>query len=137
MLTQVAITCSKLTIETLEQRCEICSKLTIKPPKRRHRFGGFIVNFEHISHLCSTVSIVNFEQVNAGWEVNELFYAILSAMYVMDTQIIFLFIKNFTSILLPNLILMRKGNPFQFNFGSFSFVVIGNFSAQCFTYILP
>ena len=137
MLTQAAITCSKLTIETLEQRCEICSKLTIKPPKRHHRFGGFIVNFEHISHLCSTVSIVNFEQVNAGWEVNELFYAILSAMHVMDTQIIFLLIKNFTSILLPNLILMRKGNPFQFNFVSFSFVVIGNFSAQCFTYILP
>ena len=27
----------------------------------------FIVNFEHISHLCSSVSIVNFEQVNAGW----------------------------------------------------------------------
>ena len=32
-------------------RCEICSKLTIKTPEQRH---------------CS-VSIVNFEQVNAGW----------------------------------------------------------------------
>ena len=32
------------------------------------RFGVFVVNFEHISHLCSSVSIVNFEQVNAGWE---------------------------------------------------------------------
>ena len=30
-------------------RCEICSKLTIKTPERRH--GAFIVNFEHISHL--------------------------------------------------------------------------------------
>ena len=29
--------------------CEICSKLTIKPPERRH--GVSIVNFEHISHL--------------------------------------------------------------------------------------
>ena len=29
---------------------------------------GFIVNFEHISHLCSSVSIVNFEHVIAGWE---------------------------------------------------------------------
>ena len=47
----MAITCYKLTIETLELR----------------RFGGFIVNFEHISHLCSSVSIVNFEQVNPGW----------------------------------------------------------------------
>ena len=67
---QTAITCSKLTIETLGQRCETCSELTIKPRKRRHwrRFGGFIANFEHISQLYSTVSIVNFEQVNARWE---------------------------------------------------------------------
>ena len=69
LLTQPAVTCSKLPIETLEQRCEICSKLTIEPPKRRHwrRFADFIVNFEHISHLCSSVSIVNFKQLNAGW----------------------------------------------------------------------
>ena len=41
----------------------------MKTPKRRHwlRFGVFIVNFEHISQLCSSVSIVNFEQGNAGW----------------------------------------------------------------------
>ena len=31
-------------------RCETCSKLTIKTP-------------------CSTVSIVNFEQVNTDWEL--------------------------------------------------------------------
>ena len=33
--------------------CEICSKLIIKTPERRHwrRSGVFIVNFEHISHL--------------------------------------------------------------------------------------
>ena len=29
--------------------------------------GAFVVNFEHISHLCSRVSIVNFEHVIAGW----------------------------------------------------------------------
>ena len=34
-VSQPAFTCSKLTIETLEQKCKICSKLTIKPPKRR------------------------------------------------------------------------------------------------------
>ena len=41
--------------------CEICAKLTIKTPERRHwgRSGVFIVNFE-----LSIVSIVNFEQVN-------------------------------------------------------------------------
>ena len=33
--------------------------------------AGFIVNFEHISHLCSSVSIVNFEHVIAGWEEHE------------------------------------------------------------------
>ena len=40
----------KVKKETLEQMCEICSKLTIKTPKRRqwHSFGVFIVNFEHI-----------------------------------------------------------------------------------------
>ena len=32
---QPAITCSKLTIETLEQEVK-CSKLTIKMPERRH-----------------------------------------------------------------------------------------------------
>ena len=34
-------------------RCEICSKLTIKIPERRHwrRSGIFFVNFEHNSHL--------------------------------------------------------------------------------------
>ena len=34
-------------------RCEICSKLTIKTPERRHwhRSGVFIVNFEHILQL--------------------------------------------------------------------------------------
>ena len=51
-------------------RCEIFSKLTIKTPKQRHwcRSGVFIVTFEPISYLWSSVSIVNVEQVNAGWE---------------------------------------------------------------------
>ena len=33
--------------------CEMCSKLTIKVPERRHwrRSGIFIVSFEHVSHL--------------------------------------------------------------------------------------
>ena len=35
-------------------RSEICSKLAIKTPERRHqhRFGVFVVNFEHFSHLA-------------------------------------------------------------------------------------
>ena len=69
-LAQPVFTYSKLTIKALEQMCETCSKLTIKTPKRRQwrRFGVFTVNFEHISHLCSTVSIANFEHVIAGWD---------------------------------------------------------------------
>ena len=52
-------------------KCEICLKLTMKTPKRRcwRRFGVFNVNYEDISHLCSSVSIANFEQVNTGWVV--------------------------------------------------------------------
>ena len=67
-------------------RCEICLMLTIKPPKRRQwrRFGGFIVNFEHISHLCSSSSIVNFEHVIAGWvtwiRLLALFFALVTNM---------------------------------------------------------
>ena len=74
-LIQPAFTCSKLTIETLEQRCEICSKLTIKLPKRRQwrRFDGFVINFERISHLCSSDSIANFEYVIAGCDVTSYF----------------------------------------------------------------
>ena len=39
--------------------------------KRRHwrRFGVFIANFEHISQLCSSISIVNSEHVIAGWDL--------------------------------------------------------------------
>ena len=45
----------------------ICSKLTIKTPERHqwHHSGVSIVN---IFTPCSSVSIVNLEQVNAGWD---------------------------------------------------------------------
>ena len=51
---QSAFTWSKLTIETLENGCEVCSKLTIKTPERRHwhRSSVFIVNYEHILRLA-------------------------------------------------------------------------------------
>ena len=48
--------------------CEICSKLTMKTPERRHgrRTGVSIVNFALVSHLFpfSSVSIVEFEQID-------------------------------------------------------------------------
>ena len=48
---------------------KICSKLATKTPERRQwcGFGGFIANFEHISHLVPAGFFVNFEQVNAGF----------------------------------------------------------------------
>ena len=62
---QPAFTCSKLTIETLITRREICSKLTIKAS-----FGVFIVNFEHISQFLNSVCFVLFvffKYVIVGW----------------------------------------------------------------------
>ena len=51
-ITQQTFTCSKSTIEAIEKDVT-CSKFTKKTAKRRHQhcYGGFIVNFEHISHL--------------------------------------------------------------------------------------
>ena len=44
----------KISNRNTSTRCEICSKLTIKTPERYH-------------WRCSSVFMVNFEQVNAGW----------------------------------------------------------------------
>ena len=43
----------KVNDRNTKTRCEICSKLTIKIPERRHwrRSVIFIINFEYISHL--------------------------------------------------------------------------------------
>ena len=43
----------KVNNRNIRKRYDICSKLTIKTPERRHwrRSGVFIVNFEHISYL--------------------------------------------------------------------------------------
>ena len=48
--------------------CEICSNLTIKTTERRElrRPYVFVVNFENISRFFPSVSIVDFEQINAG-----------------------------------------------------------------------
>ena len=48
-------------------RCETCSNLTIKTAERRHwRRSGVFINLT-FSTPCYSVSIVNFEQVNASW----------------------------------------------------------------------
>ena len=60
----------KSTIETLEKMWN--KKLTIKTPEQRQwgRCGVFILNFEYISRLFPSVSIVDFEQVYVSWEVS-------------------------------------------------------------------
>ena len=50
MIVSVGICLLKVNNRNTRTRCEICAKLTIKIPERRHwrRFGVFIVNFKHI-----------------------------------------------------------------------------------------
>ena len=47
--------------------CEICLKVTIKNTRVTF-WQVFINSFDHIPHHCCGVSIVDFEQVNAGCE---------------------------------------------------------------------
>ena len=49
----VGIYLAKVNNRNTRTRWEICSKLTIKTPERRHwrRSGVFIVNVDHISHV--------------------------------------------------------------------------------------
>ena len=63
-LNQLEFTFPKSAIETLGKRCEICSKLTIKTPKRRQwrRSGVFTANLEPILRISST-SIADFKHV--------------------------------------------------------------------------
>ena len=57
-------------------RCEICAKLTIKTPERRHwrRSGVFIANFEHISHLVLVFLLLTLSKKMAtGFRVVKMF----------------------------------------------------------------
>ena len=52
------------------KRCEICSKLTIKTPTRRHwRRSGFFGGFWTYFTPISSVYIVDFEQIDVRWVV--------------------------------------------------------------------
>ena len=66
-------------------KCEICSKLAIKIPEGRQwrRSGIFIVNFEHIS-FCSSVSILNFEQINAYWVI--IIFDVVFGKFIHDAE---------------------------------------------------
>ena len=93
--TQLAFTCSKSAIKTLEKSCEICSKLTIKTLERRQwrHFGFFIVYFEYISHLFPVFSIFDFEQVNISWVA-----IIAISSYVISIDFVILRKKDVSNI---------------------------------------
>ena len=57
-ITQDIIYMFQVTNKNIRTRYEICSKLTIKTP--------LLLLTLNIFHTCSSVSILNFEQVNAG-----------------------------------------------------------------------
>ena len=71
-LSQPAITCLKLTIETLEQGLKICSKSTMKIPERP----------------CFSVPIVNFEQVNADWDYFQV-SNLISFLFLQRGEVLF------------------------------------------------
>ena len=60
----------KVNNRNFRKKLEVCSVLAVKILERPHwrRSGVFVANFEHIP--CASVSVVDFEQVNAGWEVS-------------------------------------------------------------------
>ena len=64
MENQLTFTCSKSTIVTPRKRYELRSKLTIKSPERPYwrRSGVCVVNFEYISYLFLSVTVVDSEQ---------------------------------------------------------------------------
>ena len=61
----------KVAIETPEKRSEICSKLAIKTPEERGYdvVMVFLLLTLYILHILSTVSLVDFEQVNLSWVI--------------------------------------------------------------------
>ena len=58
------------------KRCELCSKLIIKTPERRH---GIVLVFLYLTlniiHTFLSVFIVDFKQVNVNWDrINPLIH---------------------------------------------------------------
>ena len=72
-------------------------KVNNKATKTTRRFGGFVVNFEHISRLCSSVSIVNFEHVIAdsvNYQSSEMVPEIFLESHIFFLLKIFLVLNN-------------------------------------------
>ena len=80
--TQPVFTCSKLTIETLEQGVKYVPKLIIKTPERRQlrRSGVFIVNFEHIPHLVLMFPSLTLNMLFPAGKLLTVFFLLFSKM---------------------------------------------------------
>ena len=86
--------------------CEICLKLTTKAPERGqwHHSGVFIVNFKTDFTYCSSVTIVDFELVNAAWESVEhphntfIYMNIAKSCYFFNCQTFVYFLFFFSRI---------------------------------------
>ena len=73
----------KVNSRNIRKRSEICSKLPMKIPKRRHwgRSGVFIISY---FKTFPKFSIVDFEQVNICWESDILFvWYLFQCVYLM------------------------------------------------------
>ena len=63
---------NKYMFKDYNKRCEICSKLTIKPPEQRlwSRSSIFIVNFKNISYIALAFLLLTLNKYTAvGWQV--------------------------------------------------------------------
>ena len=95
-------------------------KLTLKTPERcqRHSSDAFIANIEQISNFtnCSSLSIVDFVQVNAGWNISDSIFLIKP---ILDDVLSILEVDNYNLLNEPA---TRFGN----NWMSDIFIIIPN-----------
>ena len=120
MSTQPAITCSKSTVETVEQS-EICFTFTIKTPEQRHLrlFGVFIVVFEHISLLVLVFFLLPL--VNARWEAS-LVCQCLAYHSIVD-YLPHVMSKKFDKFIFRNLLLLSLAKRYDKHLSKCSFAI--------------
>ena len=77
----------KVKIETIEKKCEICSKLKLKAQEWR-RSGVFIVNFEYISHFFLVFLLMTLNRQMLG-EYLQYFFQVNETWHTTDVFLIF------------------------------------------------
>ena len=102
-LSRETLTCSNSTVEAPDKKCEICSKLTLKPPERRQSFFRKFLTAKSRSLFSKkaptspfySVSTVDFEQVIACWvEVHILSVGRSHEVSIFDLNKILTFVKK-------------------------------------------